>query len=189
MKKRTKSSTKEKKPRKRLNKTKTDLVQHVELLEKTFPKFSLDTHEHLAYLINRNYGYSNIHKIERTMLSKSLAHLQSMSTFLTYADTSYRSQYYSSPEFLSHLNMILNFSPTKKQEDFENSITIYSSFVKLGLNGLKKNMPSEFSTVLDNMVNPLMDLLESIKEFSIRYGDKKYQKLAMYNEFGIQVKL
>ena len=189
MKKRTKSSTKETKPRKRLNKTKTDLVQHVELLEKTFPKFSLDTHEHLAYLMNRNYGYSNIHKIERTMLNKSLAHLQSMSTFLTYADTSYRSQYYSSPEFLSHINMILRFRPTKKQEDFENAITIYSSFVNLGIHGLKMNLPSEFDKVIDDMVTPIHNLLEAIRQFSVRYGDKKYQKLSMFNSFGIQESL
>ena len=189
MKKRTKSSTKETKPRKRLNKTKTDLVQHKENLEKTHSKFTLGTHEHLAHLINRNYGYSNIHKIERTMLNKSLAQLSSITTFLTHADTSYRSQYYSSPEFLSHLSMILNFRPTKKQEDFENSITVYSSFVNLGINGLKKSLPSEFHKVIDDMIIPMQNLLEGIRQFSIRLGDKKYQKLTMFNSFGNQYSL
>ena len=190
MKNRTKSGTKENKPRKRLNKTKGNLVNHVQDLEKTFPNFTLSSHEHLAYLIDtKHHGYSNIHKIEHDMLNKSLANLSSITTFLTYVDISYRSQYYSSPEFRSHINMILGFKPTKKQEDFENAITIYSSFVNLGINGLKRNLPSEFDKVIDGMITPIQNLLEGISQFSVRYGDKKYRRLAMFNSFGIQVSL
>ena len=188
MKKGIKIGTNNDKPRKRLNKTKANLVQHVEQLEKAFPNFTLDTHEHLAYLIN-NYGYSNIHKIERAMLAKSLAQLSSSTLFLTHADTTYRTQYYSSPEFLNHMNNISNFKPTKKQEDFDNAVMIYSSFVNIGLNGLKKNMPSEFDQVIDDMINPIQNLLEAIRKFSISHGDRKYQKLNMFDSFGNQISL
>ena len=189
VKKRTKTSVKGDKSRKRLNKTKANLVQHIEQLEKQFPNFSLDSHEHLAYLINRNYGYSNIHKIERAMLTKSLDQLSSSTIFLSHADTTYRSQYYSSPEFLNHMNNISNFKPTKKQEDFDNAVMIYSSFVNIGLNGLKKNLPGEFDKVIDDMITPVQNLLEAIRKFSISYGDKKYQKLNMYDSLGIQSSL
>ena len=36
------------------------------------------------------------------------------------------------------------------QEEFDNAVMIYSSFVNIGLNGLKKNMPSEFDQVIDD---------------------------------------
>jgi hypothetical protein len=63
---------------------------------------------------------------------------------------------------------------------------IYSSFVNIGLNGLKKNLPSEFDKVIDDMITPVQNLLEAIRKFSISYGDKKYQKLKMYDSLGIQ---
>ena len=185
MKKRHKLGVKDVKPRKRLTKSRSNFVQQVESLEKTFPNFTLDSHEHLTYLINRNFKHSNIHRIERDMLKKSLSNLSDISLFLTHADTSYRSQYYSSPEFLQHMNNILSFRPTKKQNDFDNAITIYSSFVNLGLAGLKRELPIQFDKVLDDMVTPIHNLLDAIRQFSIKYGDKKYQSLERFNSFGL----
>ncbi len=178
MKKRTKSSVKEDKSRKRLNKTSSKFVKTMESIEKDYPGFDILSKDHLAYLMNRDLGHSNMHKVQREATTQVLKYFFEANLVMMNLDSKYKSRIVHNDYFYNYMRMITDMeAPNDEGKDNDEILAMWSTFVRVGLAGLRKNLPSEFTNVLDNMMNPVSDMLDGIIHYSTKLGSEKYKNL------------
>ena len=88
------------------------------------------------------------------------------------------------------MSMITNMeAPNDEGKDMDSILAMWSTFVKVGLAGLRKNLPSEFTNVLDNMMNPVSDLLDGITQYSTKLGSEKFKNLEKESLMVLKYKL
>jgi len=155
----------------------------MELIEKDYPAFDLISKDKLAYLMNRDLGHSNMHKVQREAYVNVLKYLFEANLIMMNLDTKYQAKVVHNSYFHNYMRMIMDIQPKEdEQNDIDNTLAMWSNFVRIGLEGLRRNMPNEFSNVIDNMMNPISDLLEGISRYSVRLGSERFKNFE--NEWG-----
>ena len=141
-------------------------------IEKTFPTYRFGNYLDMARLIQPNhFKYRNRSRLETQFTENIKQTLADISLLIQHLDKKHQSEIFSSGEFNEFLRSVIRYSKSSKVDD-DYLASFYPNLVKHGIVGITSNLPKEFTTLIDEHLKPLMNLLESITAYSKQVGKK-----------------
>ena len=152
----------------------------LEQLEETYPTYKICSYENLGRITGK-LKITNESRFWNERCEEVLSAIQDLNvTFHCYPDK-YKIKMIVSPQFESLFTsqifpfLIHEIQYAKKQnpEQITMMIKLCEMYLKIGLDGTKGTMPSEFQDILETKFNDIMLLMQSINQYTKRLAPKQ----------------
>ena len=144
--------------------------------ENSFPSHKLTTMKNLTYLIKPQFfrvlSQSQQSKVMKEVKENCKQSLQELAHVMQFLPKKQSSEVLTSAQFESLMRLVQDFRFLDKKVENEYAQTLYSNFIQIGLRGISNSMPRQFSTVVQDMVRPILQLLIAISETDIKDAPK-----------------
>ena len=159
----------------------------LEMLEKTYPTYKICSYENLGR-ITGEFEISNKPRFWNERCEEVLSAIQDFNvTFHRYPDN-FKMKMIVSPQFESMFNRQIfpflehkmRYSKKPNPEQITMMIKLCGMYLKIGLEGMKETMPSEFQYILQTKFDDIMMLMDSINQYTKRLVPK-YSKATEFN--------
>ena len=148
----------------------------LEEIKKTYPDLKLIDHNEFVKLHHPDiFPISNESRFYREVSNKILQSFSDFHYAFLKLPSSYKIKILTSRDFSDFINMITSQDYVlKKSEDYEKAFTflLYQNFFNIGIKGLIETMPREFQTYLNDQMRPILSLMHSIAEYSLKMNPK-----------------
>ena len=149
-------------------------------LEKTYPTHTLCSYENLGR-ITGEFKITNKPRFWNERCEEVLSAIQDFNvTFHRYPEK-YKMKMIVSPQFESmfhsqifpFLEHKIRYTKNPKPEHTTMMIKLCGMYLKLGLDGMKETMPSEFQYIIQTKFDDIMMLMDSINQYTKRLAPKE----------------
>lgn len=162
----------------------------LEYVEKTYPNYVLCSSENLGRLIGKK-NISNKPRFYNERSEEILKFFHDMNTTIHYMPDVYLEKIFASKDFSTFFHsQVFPYLERKinKEKPDEKTIALMiklcSSFLALGLNGILKIMPNEFTHILEPKTNELFSLMDSIQQYTERIAPNQARNTTFpFNKF------
>ena len=145
-------------------------------IKKTYPNLKLIDHNEFVRLHHPEiFPITNESRFYREVSNKILQSFDDFHYAFLKLPSSYKIKILTSRDFSDFINMITSQDYVlKKSEDNEKAFTflLYQNFFNIGIKGLIETMPREFQTYLNDQMRPILSLMHSIAEYSLKMNPK-----------------
>ena len=169
---------------KSIRSSKQDTV--LDMLEETYPYYSLCSYENLGRMTGE-FKITNKPRFWNERCREVLSAIQDLTVTFHRYPKNYQMKMIVSPQFESLFSsQIFPFLENKIQYGKTNPeytaimIKMCSMYLRLGLDGMKKTMPSEFQQILQTKFDDIMLLMQSINQYTKRLAPK-HSKATEFN--------
>ena len=142
----------------------------------TNPDIKLIDHNEFAKLHYPDiFPITNESRFYREISNKILQSFSDFHYAFLRLPSSYKIKIMTSRDFEDFINLITSQDYVlKKSGDNEKAFTflVYQNFFNIGIKGLIETMPREFQTYLNNEMRPILSLMHSIAEYSLKVNPK-----------------
>ena len=145
-------------------------------IKKTYPNLKLIDHNEFVRLHHPEiFPITNESRFYREVSNKILQSFDDFHYAFLKLPSSYKIKILTSRDFSDFINLITSQDYVlKKSEDYEKAFTflLYQNFFNIGIKGLIETMPREFQTYLNDQMRPILSLMHSIAEYSLKVNPK-----------------
>jgi hypothetical protein len=144
--------------------------KELDSIKKTYPKMKLIEHIEYGRLSNpEKFPYKHQNRLYREVTNKILQSLLDFHYAFKNLPSSYKEEILLSSEFSSFMYNIFSvgqLEKPKKEESKDNLITteLYQKFFNIGLDGLIRTLPQDYSSYLKIEMKPLLLLMLAISK-------------------------
>jgi len=162
---------------KSIRNSKVDSV--LDVIEKTYPSYRLCSYENLAR-INGKLKITNSSRFWNDRSHDVLSAIHDINvTFHRYPE-SHKQKILASKEIetlfhsqiFPHLESKIRDSKNASPEDTAMMVKICSNFMKIGLSGLLRSMPSDFTHILEPKIQEIFSLMDAINQYTNRIAPR-----------------
>jgi hypothetical protein len=144
-------------------------------VEKTYPNYSLCSYENLGRITGK-LEITNPSRFWNERCREMLQAINDINVIFHRYPDSYKSKMLVSPQFQGffHSQLFPYLSPkiqdqkNASSEDTAMMIKICSNFLQIGLSGILKSMPSDFTHILEPKIQEIFSLMEAINQYTNR---------------------
>jgi len=163
----------------------TDAV--LEMLEETYPTYKICSYENLGRITGK-FEITNESRFWNERCEEVLSAIQDLNVTFHRYPNNYKMKMIVSPQFESlftsqifpFLEHEIQYAKKPKPEQITMMIKLCEMYLKIGLDGMKKTMPSEFQQILQTKFDDIMLLMQSINQYTKRLAPK-HSKATEFN--------
>ena len=159
----------------------------LEMLEETYPTYKLCSYENLGRLTGE-FKITNKPRFWNERCEEVLSGIQDLDvTFHRYPDkykmkliTSHQFESLFTSQIFPFLENRIQYAKKQNPEQITMMIRLCEMYLKIGLEGMKGTMPSEFQQILQTKFDDIMLLMNSINQYTKRLAPK-HSKATEFN--------